>query len=151
MSKLELESTPVNTGLQSSLNRSGKNKNSDPKMAEQLEAQRKEDRKLVRGKFIYHETPRGNIGFNFRSYKGDPLETYHMKDGEIYTIPKGVAKHLNKNCDYPTYNYRNDEAGRPVVSVAERVRRCSFQSLEFVDLEPKKAGKNSYEASALPN
>ena len=100
----------------------------------QLKSMRDKDRTMVRGKFIFHEVPGGQLGFMFRKYKADPLEKFELKDGEVYTVPLGVAKHLNTNCSYPSYNYKNDESGRPVVTIAEKIRRCSFQSLEFLDM-----------------
>lgn len=116
-----------------------------PAMSQELHMQRERDRVMVRGKFMFHEVPGGNMGFVFRKYKGDPLEKYDMNDGEIYTIPLGVAKHLNSNCSYPSYSYKNDDQGRPVMSMSERVRRCSFQSLEFFDTSA------SVKESALPS
>jgi hypothetical protein len=101
----------------------------------ETERQRRKDRELVKGIFRFHEVPGGQMGFNFRKYKGDQVEKFEMNDGEVYTVPLGVAKHLNTNCWYPTYTFKNDEAGRPSMSVGEKVRRCSFQSLEFIDLE----------------
>ena len=99
-----------------------------------LEIQRKKDREIVRGIFRFHEVPGGMMEFNYKKYKKDPLEKFSFVDGEVYTIPLGVAKHLNANVFYPTYTFKNDEAGRPSVSVGEKVRRCSFQSLEFSEM-----------------
>ena len=117
------------------------------KIKSQLEFQRKKDREMVRGIFRFHEVPGGQMEFPFKKYKGDPLETFKMNDGEVYTIPLGVAKHLNTNCWYPSYTFKNDEAGRPSVSVAEKIRRFSFQSLEFIDIE----GLENNPKSALPS
>jgi hypothetical protein len=106
-----------------------------PKMSQELHNAREKDREMVRGKFIFHEVPGGSMSFNFKKYKGDPLEKFELVDGQIYTIPLGVAKHLNSNCSYPSYTYKTDEAGRPVMSIGEKIRRCSFQSLEFFDMD----------------
>ena len=108
-----------------------------------LRHQRDKDRQMVRGKFIFHEVPGGNMSFVFRAYKGDPLETYHMQDGEIYSVPLGVARHLNTNVWYPAHTYREDEQGRPQVKLAQKIRRCSFQSLEFIDIEGVKPAGSS--------
>lgn len=105
------------------------------KIKANLEFQRKKDREPIRAKFIFHEVPGGQMEFPFKKYKGDPLETFKMKDGEVYTIPLGVYKHLNTNCWYPSYSFKNDEAGRPTVSVTEKIRRCSMQSMEFLDID----------------
>jgi hypothetical protein len=104
-------------------------------MPENLKFQRDKDRMPVRGKFIFHEVPGGKMDFVFRAYKGDPIATYSFCDGDIKTIPLGVAKHLNTNCWYPSYKYANDDQGRPAMSVGQKIRRCSFQSLEFLDIE----------------
>ncbi len=114
-------------------------------VAIQMEEQRLKDREMVRGIFRYHELPKGQMEFMYKAYKKDPLEKFSFVDGEIYTVPRGVAVHLNKNLNYPTYNYKNDEQGRPQVSIAERVHRTCFQSLEFSDL-----GDSKYVSSALP-
>lgn len=106
--------------------------------SQNLKYQRDKDREMVRGIFRFHECPGGEMSFPFKKYKQDPLETFKFKDGEIYTIPLGVAKHLNTNCAYPTYTYKNNERGLPEMTVSEKVRRCSFQSLEFVDIEELK-------------
>lgn len=95
------------------------------------------DREMVRGIFRYHECPGGVMEFPFHKYKWDEMKTYSLKDGEVYELPRAVAKHLNTNCSYPTYNYKNNAAGQPEVTISERVRRTSFQSLEFVDIDEK--------------
>ncbi len=100
-----------------------------------LKYQRDKDREMVRGKFLFHEVPGGTMSFPFRKYKEDAVENFTLRDGDIYTIPLGVAKHLNHNCAYPIHSYMTDENGRPVMKVGQMVRRCSFQSLEFIDTD----------------
>ena len=96
---------------------------------------RDKDREIVRGKFIFHEVPGGVMSFVFKKWKEDPVERFDLVDGEIYSIPLGVAVHLNKNCAIPVHTYATDENGRPAVKIGQKIRRCSFQSLEFVDIE----------------
>lgn len=96
---------------------------------------RDKHREKVRGKFIFHEVAGGIMKFPFKEFKGDQLQRYELKDGEIYTLPLGVARHLNKNCWYPQHHYLLDEKGAPSMQIGKKVRRCSFQSLEFVDIE----------------
>jgi hypothetical protein len=108
-----------------------------------LKFQRERDRQMVRGKFIYHEVPGGTMAFPFKAYKEDGVENFTLMDGQIYSIPLGVAKHLNKNCWYPVHAYMKDNNGNPTMKVGQKVRRCSFQSLEFVDevdLTPEGSG-----------
>lgn len=100
-----------------------------------LRYMRDKDREPVRGKFIFHEVPGGLMSFVYKAYKEDEIERFDLVDGEIYTLPLGVAKHLNKNCWYPVHAYAMDENGRPTMKIGQKVRRCSFQSLEFVDID----------------
>lgn len=101
----------------------------------EMMALRNKEREKVRGKFIFHEVPGGHIEFPFRKFKGDQIEIYKFTDGEIYTIPLGVARHLNNNCSYPSYTFKQDAQGRPQMGICEQIRRTSFQSLEFVDID----------------
>lgn len=98
-----------------------------------LSYQRDKDKEPVRGIFRFYEIPGGNVSFCYKAYRGDHVEKYSMNDGEIYTIPLGVAKHLNKNGAYPVHQHLQDESGKPVIGVKKMVRRFGFQSLEFID------------------
>jgi len=97
-------------------------------IAKDLKVKRDKDRTPVRGIFKYHECPGGSFGFMFKKYAEDPLEKYQMIDGEVYTIPLGVARHLNTNVWYPVHKYQSKDS---VMSFQEKIRRTSFQSLEF--------------------
>lgn len=109
-------------------------KKNDPKKLD-LESMRARDSQPVKGIFIFHELPGGNVSFPYRAYPGEDVQKYTLHDGEVYTIPLGVARHLNKNGWYPVHAYAKDEAGNPTMKIGQKVRRFSFQSLEFVDLE----------------
>lgn len=98
-----------------------------------LEQQRKADRAMVKGIFKFHEVPGGEIRFSFKKYKEDPVENFTLVDGQIYTIPKGVAKHLNNNCWYPEYDFVKGEDVKNIYAIKNKVRRTSFSSLEFMD------------------
>lgn len=108
---------------------------------ENLKYKRDKDRTPVRGIFRFHESPGGTLKFPFRQYPEDPIENFIMKDGLVITIPLGVAKHLNNNCWYPEYEYLSSEkitlgvGDQGIMKVARKVRRCSFESLEFVDID----------------
>lgn len=100
-----------------------------------LKYMRDKDRELVKGIFRFHEVPQGTMSFSFKAYKEDPVENYTFVDGEVYTIPLGVARHLNKNCWYPIHHYAQDADGKNTVKVGQKVHRTSFQSLEFIDID----------------
>jgi len=100
-----------------------------------LDYMRDKDRQMVKGMFKFHEVPGGQLDFSICIYKGDQVETYKLRDGEIVSIPLGVAKHLNKNLWYPEYSYVQGEDMKNVAQVTKKIRRASFSSLEFMDIE----------------
>lgn len=98
-----------------------------------IEMARKKDREMVKGKFKFYEVPGGTMSFSYKKYKEDPVENFSMVDGQIYTVPRGVAKHLNSDCWYPEYDFVKGEDVRSNYAVKSKVHRCGFQSLEFMD------------------
>ena len=105
--------------------------------------QHDKDREPVKGIFRFYEAPGAVLNFCFRAYKEDPIEQFSLKDGEVYTLPLGVAKHLNKSGSYPEYQFAQGEKGMvgayspdgQIMQIARRVRRYGFQSLEFVNID----------------
>ena len=98
-----------------------------------LAQMREKDNEMVKGRFVFYEVPGGTLNFSFKKYKGDPIKSYSLKDGEIYTLPRGVAKHLVSSGSYPVHEYMTDERGKPVVRIGRRKRRYGFESLDFFD------------------
>lgn len=99
------------------------------------EEQRIRDRKPVKGVFRFNEVPGGTLKFSYIKYKGDPLEKFEMKDGEVYTVPLGVAKHLRNSGWYPVHQYEVNEVGAPSKRIGQKVHRYTFEPLEFVNDE----------------
>lgn len=100
-----------------------------------LRYQRDKDRETVRGMFKNYEIPGGDASFCLRLHKGDQTKKYTMVDGQVYTIPLGVAFHLNQNCWYPVHKHVSTENGGHVMKVGQKVQRYGFQSLEFMDID----------------
>lgn len=110
-----------------------------------LKKKRDKYREKVRGRFMFFEVPGGALSFVHREFKGDPIERYYFKDGGVYEIPLGVARHLNMNGWYPEYGYVPHEKGiqespNPVFGqfaskITRKVHRYGFQSLEFLDVD----------------
>lgn len=98
-----------------------------------LRYQRDKDREKVKGIFKFYEVPGSTLSFTFKEYKEDQVEKYVFTDGKTYTIPLGVAKHLNKRGWYPIHRHIKTEDGVEM-RVGEKVRRFGFQSLEFIDV-----------------
>ena len=103
--------------------------------SEEMRNMREKDHKIVKGIFRCYEPRGGGMTFSFKKYKGDEVLKFNMVDGDIYEIPLMVAKHLNQNCYYPKHSHVLDANGKPSVEVGKKVQRCSFESLEFQDLQ----------------
>lgn len=102
---------------------------------EESRKDRERDHKTVKGIFRCYEPRGGSFTFSFKKHKGDPVMKFTMVDGESYTVPLMVAKHLNQNCWYPKHSHVMDMNGNPTIEVGKKVQRCSFESLEFHDEE----------------
>lgn len=96
---------------------------------------RDKNREKVKGVFNFFEVPGGSMSFVYREFKEDPVERFDLVDGEIYTLPLGVAKHLNKSGWYPVHMHAQDESGKVSMKVGQKVRRFGFRSLEFIDID----------------
>ena len=114
--------------------------------------------------FSFHECPGGILSFNFRGYNftrpGDEIEHYDLIDGQTYELPLAVAKHLNNNCWYPEYEYLPTDKGvqsgfidshggrkRQYLRIRRKVKRASFQSMDFFDVESLKPDRNIVEVT----
>lgn len=113
------------------------------KRQKDLKLQAEKDKEMVRGIFHFHEVPGGRMNFCYKAYKGQDVENYELVDGQAYTIPLGVARHLNRNGWYPVHTYQVDDSGRPVARIGQKVRRFGFASLEFVDIDDLSGDNNS--------
>lgn len=105
------------------------------KKKQSLKYLRDKDREKVKGVFRFYECPGAVLSFPFKKWKEDPVEVYHLKDGQTYELPLGVAKHLNNNGWYPVHVHRIDDFGNAHPMVGRKVKRFGFDSLEFIDVE----------------
>lgn len=102
---------------------------------DEMKKMKEKDHKTVKGVFRCFEPRGGSISFSYKKYKGDPILKYTMVDGDTYEIPMMVAKHLTNDCWYPKHTHVLDANGHPSVDVGQKIQRCSFESLEFVDMD----------------
>jgi len=93
-----------------------------------------EDSKKVTGIFKNIEAPGGSLTFSFRKYKEDPYRTYDLDDGKSYTIPLGVAKHINNMTAVPVRDYATDVNGNKQLYtiIKSKRQRYQFLSTEFM-------------------
>ena len=102
------------------------------KASDLVEAARKEDERLVKGTFKNLEVEGGDVTFSYRGYKGEPIRVYSFIDGESYTIPLGVAKHINRNCKYSRSAHLVDKNGMPMTGAGKPKQRYEFISNEYM-------------------
>ena len=112
-----------------------------------LKMQRDKDREPVKGVFKYHENQGGVLKFSIKLHKEDQVETYELVDGGIYTLPRGVATHLNRNTYYPEYEQSRvakELTGIPELRIKKKIYRTGFYPLDFVDV-----GENEQQAQLV--
>jgi len=74
----------------------------------------------------------GDLQFAYHKYKGEPTRVYNFIDGESYTIPLGVAKHINNQCKYKKCKHLVDQNGKPVIAADKPIERYQFVSTDFM-------------------
>lgn len=105
------------------------------KKADELrERQKDEDSKMVTGIFKNIEAPKGSLTFTYRKYKEEPYRTYEFQDGHTYTVPLGVAKHINNMTAVAERDYARGPDGKPLLQtiVKSKRQRYQFLSTEFM-------------------
>lgn len=112
-----------------------KPKNTRKITPDEMRKEKERDHKTVKGIFRCFEPRGGSFTFSFKKYKGDPVLKFTLADGETYDIPLMVAKHLNQNCSYPRHSHMLDANGNAMLDTGTKVKRCSFESLEFYNEE----------------
>lgn len=102
--------------------------------------------KMVTGVFRDLEVgPGGNLRFSARKYPWDQIENYNFVDGQTYTIPLWVARHLNENCKWPAYRHNIDPGAKEGEKVKQYIgqwnHRFAFVSSEFTNLAKPEPGQ----------
>jgi hypothetical protein len=143
-------------------------------MRKKMEEMRERDEEMVTGIFKNLENPaqnggRGVVQFGFKKYHGD-YTFYELLDGERYTLPRMVARHLNNDCYYREYQHLPGEFGEQGMRMANpstgpdgsgrmlvqskqasrKVHRYAFHSLEYMDDDPEMYPANIIEVTVSP-
>ena len=87
------------------------------------------DMELLHGTFRFMEVPGGELAFTYGKYE-KKTKTYKLKDGEVYSLPRCVAKHLYDSGRYPVHEYQTDINGVPVIRIGRMKTRYTFDSSE---------------------
>lgn len=90
-----------------------------------------EDSKMVTGTFKNLEVKGGDVTFSYRKYKEEPYRKYHFEDGETYTVPLGVAKHIKEMTKVKKHAYLVDKDGKKIKGVGSHDQRYEFIPTEF--------------------
>jgi len=104
---------------------------------EQKEIRKKQfekDHTMVKGRFTFKEVPGATLVFSFFKYKEDGRpKRYELVDGETYTLPYMVAKHLATNVYEDVYQNQVDKDGRPIQVAISKRHRTGFERIDFDD------------------
>lgn len=105
----------------------------------------------VTGKFLFNECPGGELKFPYREFPGDELKHYAMRHDQVYTIPLGVALHLNDRCLYYEYQHNLDN-GKAIdianMYIQSAVHRTSFIPLNFTQDVGNFTGKSIHQVTS---
>ena len=102
------------------------------KASEKVDAACKEDSKMVSGVFKNIESPGGDVTFTYRGYLADPIRVYNLVDGESYSLPLGVARHINRQCKYTKSAHLVNKDGTPMIGAGKPTQRYEFISTDFM-------------------
>ena len=115
-------------------NKKVKNTKSKQEVEDIIKKMRKEDEKMVKGKFEFVEADGGYFEFTYRLYPGI-IAKYHLVHGEICDLPLGLVKHLN-NTYHKIRKYMNVEqpaTGSVTTPMTYETRsRIRFVPTEFI-------------------
>lgn len=82
--------------------------------------------------------PGGNLRFSARKYPWDQVASFNFVDGQTYTIPLWVARHLNENCKWPAYKHNIDPNAKEGEKVTQHIgqwnHRFAFVSSDFTHI-----------------
>jgi len=73
-------------------------KNFKPEMRDRLRKEKKDDERMVKGRYINHqEQENGRLDKPYCRYAGDPIRQYHLIHDHEYELPYGFIKEVNES------------------------------------------------------
>lgn len=97
-----------------------------PDSKKKLEAERKEDSKLVKAKYLNKNGPHERLDKPYVKYAGDPIQVWHLIPNQEYDLPYGLIKEVNNPRHSPPKRSEIlDSSGRPTMKdeVSEPIHR----------------------------
>ena len=117
-------------------------------LVKESERKKARDLELVSGLFINYESPGGRLEFRYQPpYKGVPFDAWSFQDGERYTIPRMIARHINTGCYYKKYKnvtrpdgtrdeminaFHNGRLDAKNMQYAQKQHRFAFNPLDYM-------------------
>jgi hypothetical protein len=70
-------------------------KNFKPEHKKQLQAEKKEDDRLVEAEYLNARGRHERLTKPYCKYAGDPIQIWHFIPGKVYKVPLGLVKEVN--------------------------------------------------------
>lgn len=70
-------------------------KNFKPEDKKELEAQKKEDAKMVKAEYMNSRGRHERLTKPYCKYAGDPIQIWHFIPGHVYKVPMGLVNEVN--------------------------------------------------------
>lgn len=70
-------------------------KNMKPEHQKEVEAQKKEDSRLVKAEYMNSRGRHERLTKPYCKYAGDPIQIWHLIPGHVYELPLGMVKEVN--------------------------------------------------------
>lgn len=87
-----------------------------------MEKMRKEGEVMIKGMFEFVDAQGGWIDFSYRFFPGEPIRCVKITHGEIVSVPRILAKHLNNVYKKVRMLPDNYDTGKPAVTRTSRTR-----------------------------
>jgi hypothetical protein len=99
--------------------------NKTPVNTDSIESLTKATDRAVVGTFVNIECPGQPAKICCKYYKEQEFYSKTFEDGQKYTVPLSVARHINERCFYEPHTYLQDEKGNPLKS-GKKLPRYKF-------------------------
>ena len=70
-------------------------KNMTPENKKQMQAQKKEDAKIVKAEYMNSRGRHERLTKPYCKYAGDTIQIWHFIPGQVYEVPKGLVDEVN--------------------------------------------------------
>jgi hypothetical protein len=71
-----------------------------PEHKKELEAQKKDDAKLVKAEYMNSRGRHERLTKPYCRYAGDPIQIWHFIPGKVYEVPMGLVREVNDEKKY---------------------------------------------------